>query len=94
MGCVYCGEDSPGHDFCSNLCAELLYSDRKETQMETPKSYKIAVHTVSCAPGAWTYNGMRYSTEEKAKEAGESLFMRWTAVDKWEVHPSNDEPNA
>lgn len=65
-----------------------------DSTVPAPKSYKVAVHTVSCAPGAWTYNGMRYAKEEDAKKAGDSLFMRWTAVDKWEVHPSDDEPNA
>ena len=30
-------------------------------------------------------NNMTFPTEEKAKEYGEDLFMRWTAIDKWYV---------
>ena len=64
------------------------------TAPATPKSFKVAVRTSSCKPDAWTYNGMRYAKEEDARKAGESLYMRWTAVTHWEVHPSDDEPNA
>ena len=55
------------------------------------KSYKVACKTKSDTE--WCYNGMRFSTKEEAWEWGNNLYMRWTALDKWEVHPSDDEPN-
>jgi hypothetical protein len=65
-----------------------------ETVAAPPKSFKVAVRTASCGPTDWSYNAMRYATEQAAKDAGASLYRRWTAVTHYEVHPSDDEPNA
>jgi hypothetical protein len=55
------------------------------------KSYKVAVKTAGDTN--WASNGLRFPTEEAAKEYGQDLFMRWTAVTEWEVQPSDEEPN-
>ena len=41
----------------------------------------------------WVYNQVRWPTYEAAKAAGQDLAWRWMAVEKWEVHPSDDLPN-
>ena len=38
-------------------------------------------------------NGLRFATEEQAKEYGKDLFMRWFAVEEWKVETSGDEVN-
>jgi len=53
------------------------------------QSFKVEV----LAHGGWSSNAQRYETEEQAKAAGESLFSRWTAVEKFRVVPSTDQPN-
>lgn len=61
------------------------------TETTSPRSWRVGVKT----PGDrdWVYNGLRFGTRDAAEKYGADLFMRWTAVDKWEVHPSDDEPN-
>jgi hypothetical protein len=58
-------------------------------QPTTNQSFKVEV----LAHGGWSSNAQRYETEEQAKAAGESLFSRWTAVEKFRVVPSTDPPN-
>ncbi len=41
----------------------------------------------------WAYNGLRFATKEEAEAYGRDLFSRWTALEKWEVHESEEEPN-
>ena len=55
----------------------------------TNQSFKFEV----LAHGGWSSNAQRYETEEQARAAGESLFSRWTAVEKFRVVPSTDPPN-
>ena len=55
------------------------------------KSWKVEV--IADSSGKWCGNGVRYKTEDEAKEAGESLAWRWTAVREWRVVRSEDEPN-
>jgi hypothetical protein len=54
-------------------------------------SWKVEV--ISDNSGKWAGNGMRYSTEDAAREAGQSLASRWTLVQQWRVVPSDDAPN-
>lgn len=56
-----------------------------------PKSFKVGCKTKSDTE--WAYNALRFKTQEEAEEYGKDLYSRWTALDKWEVHPSEDEPN-
>jgi hypothetical protein len=55
------------------------------------QSWKVEV--IADNSGKWAGNGMRYSTEAAAKDAGSSLAWRWTAVREWRVVPSDDAPN-
>lgn len=59
--------------------------------------YRVEVNTVSCAPGTWTGNAIRFNEADECEEAARDLFMRWTAVKYWRViddqdvvHASND----
>lgn len=54
-------------------------------------SYKVAVKTAGDVN--WASNGLRFATKEAAIEYGQDLFMRWTAVQEWEVQESDEEPN-
>ena len=56
-----------------------------------PASFKVGVKTNRKDP--WTYNALRFASEEAAQTYGRDLALRWTAVESWEVHPSNDPPN-
>lgn len=56
-----------------------------------PRSYKVGVKTTG--DDDWCYNALRFKTEKAAREWGSGLFMRWTAVQEYEVHPSEDDPN-
>ena len=56
-----------------------------------PASYKVGVKTRGDVD--WVYNQVRWPTYEAAKAAGQDLAWRWMAVEKWEVHPSDDLPN-
>lgn len=51
-------------------------------------SYKVEVKT----PGdrTWTSNGLRFATEDAARKYGTDLNWRWTAVEAWQVTPSDD----
>lgn len=62
-----------------------------EPTTTAPASYKVGVKT----PGDrdWAYNGMRFPTAEEAESYGKDLAWRWTAVQSYEVHPSEDAPN-
>ncbi len=75
------------HDNCScevrptDVCPEV-----------TPaKSYKVWV--IADSSGEWCSNGVAFKNEEDAKDWGEGLFMRWTAVRQWEIRPSEEEAN-
>jgi len=57
----------------------------------TVKSYKVGVKTRGDVN--WASNSLRFPTPEAAKEYGQDLAMRWTAVTEWEVQESEDEPN-
>ena len=59
--------------------------------MAQPASYKVGVKTKGDTD--WVYNQVRWPTYEAAREAGQDLAWRWMAVEKWEVHPSDDPPN-
>ena len=54
-------------------------------------SYKVEV--IADNSGKWAGNGMRYSTEAAAKDAGSSLASRWMLVREWRVVESDDAPN-
>jgi hypothetical protein len=56
-----------------------------------PKSWKLGCKTSSCTQ--WAYNGLRFATKEAAEAYGRDLYSRWTGLDKFEAHPSQDEPN-
>lgn len=62
-----------------------------ETSAPSPRSWKVACWDKS--GGAPAYNGVRYPTEESARAAGADLASRWFGLDRYEVHPSDDEPN-
>lgn len=55
------------------------------------KSFKVGCKTKSDTE--WAYNGLRFATREAAESYGGDLYSRWTALDKYEVHESEDEPN-
>ena len=54
-----------------------------------PTSYMVEV--IADNSGKWCSNGLRFADEQTAKDYGQDLFMRWTAVRQWRVAPS-DEP--
>jgi hypothetical protein len=41
----------------------------------------------------WAYNSLRFVTREQAAAYAEGLFMRWTALDSYAIHESDDAPN-
>jgi len=55
------------------------------------KSFKVEV--LAHGETKWCGNGLRFKTEQEAKDYGYDLSMRWTAVDEWRVVESEDEPN-
>lgn len=59
-----------------------------ETQV---KSWKLGCKTK--ADTNWAYNALRFATKEECEAYGGDLYSRWTALDKYEAHPSEDEPN-
>lgn len=61
--------------------------------METSETKSFKVEVIADNSGTWASNGLRFATEDAAKEWGEGLFMRWTAVREWRVAPSDEEPN-
>lgn len=58
----------------------------------TMKSYKVGIKTKQ--DRSWVYNQLRFSTKTEAEAYASDLFMRWTAVTKYIVEPSEDEVNA
>ena len=62
-----------------------------KTITEKPNSYKVACKTRGDQD--WSFNGLRFKTEDEAKRYGADLFSRWTALDKYEIHISEDVPN-
>ncbi len=56
-----------------------------------PKSWKVGCKTRGDSD--WAYNGLRFATKEEAEAYGSELFCRWTALEHYEAHPSEDEPN-
>ncbi len=48
-----------------------------------PLAYKVEV--IADSSGKWCGNALRFETEEQARQYGENLFMRWTAVREWRV---------
>lgn len=55
------------------------------------RSYKVAIKVYG-EPG-WVYNAQRFATMEEAKSAANDLASRWTLVETYEVHPSDDPVN-
>lgn len=59
-------------------------------------SYATEVHTVSCQPGSWTGNLLRWPLTEAGKAAAETyvsdLMFRWLAVTETRVVESADAP--
>jgi protein gp37 len=53
-----------------------------------PTSYKVEV--IADNSGQWATNAMRYATWHEARDAGSSLFGRWTAVQRWRVTGTDD----
>lgn len=54
-------------------------------------SFKLAVFVPNqVAP---SYNGVRFETTEMADDAGADLLRRWLMAERYEVEPSEDEPN-
>ena len=60
-------------------------------------SYAAEVRTVSCRPGVFTSNLLRWPLTPAGKQGAEQyaldLSCRWTAVEEWRVVESTDEPN-
>jgi hypothetical protein len=61
------------------------------THTETPASYKAGVKTAGDTD--WVYNGLRFATEEQAKDYAIDLAWRWTSVNDWTVTPSDELVN-
>jgi hypothetical protein len=55
------------------------------------KSWKLACKTRG--DSEWAYNGLRFATKEACESYASDLYSRWTALEKYEAHPSSDEPN-
>jgi len=43
--------------------------------------------------GKWYGNGLRFATEQEAKDSAHDLMMRWMAVNDTRAEPSDDPPN-
>lgn len=56
-----------------------------------PRSWKLACKTACDI--TWCYNALRYPTKAQCEAAGCDLASRWTNLESWEAHPSDDEPN-
>lgn len=54
-------------------------------------SYKVEVQTAG--DSSWTANGLRFPTEQGARDYAQDLALRWTAVTDWRVVASDDEPD-
>jgi 2'-5' RNA ligase len=95
--------DKPDHepltfqDFGENIAANTGpgYWLNKAAETATPpgpqQSFKVGVKGKGDAN--WAYNALRFPTEEAAKAWGQDLWSRWSGVDQWEVHPSDEAPN-
>lgn len=58
---------------------------------EMSESQRWKVEVIADSSGKWCGNGLRFESEEAAREYGEGLFMRWTAVREWRVVPAESE---
>lgn len=58
-----------------------------------PTSYKVACWDASQPADKPCYNGLRFGTREEAEAYGVDLFCRWTALQRYEVHESDDQPS-
>ena len=43
--------------------------------------------------GNWASNGLRFATEEEARDNARDLFKRWTLCQDYRAAPSDDEVN-
>lgn len=57
-----------------------------------PSSYKVGVQTSK--DETWVYNALRFYRQDDAASYARDLLLRWPAVYKTAVHPSEDRPNA
>lgn len=55
------------------------------------KSFKVGCKTRGDVN--WAYNSLRFVTREQAQDYGADLYSRWTALESYEVHDSDDVPN-
>lgn len=53
------------------------------------KSWKAEVRD----GGKWISNGLRFATEQEAKDWGYNLLLRWLGVQDHRATPSSDAPN-
>jgi hypothetical protein len=68
-----------------------FHSAAPEEPTPTTTSYKVGVKTAGDTD--WVTNGLRFATEEQAKNYGADLAWRWTAVNDWTVLPSDELVN-
>lgn len=48
-------------------------------------SGQFKVEVIADSSGQWVGNGLRFETDAAAREYGEDLFCRWTAVREFRV---------
>ena len=78
------------HKFLSAISGRLWhFAGELEPARPVPHSFKFEV----LAHGGWSSNAQRYETEDQARSAGESLRMRWMAVEDYRVVPVDEPPN-
>lgn len=61
-----------------------------ETEVKV-RSWKLGCKTKGDT--YWAYNALRFKTREECLTYGADLYSRWTALDTFEAHESEDEPN-
>ena len=54
-------------------------------------TFKVWVKTTGDV--RWSTNHVKHETEDEARAAGRDLFMRWFAVEKWDVFEHGVNPN-
>ena len=55
------------------------------------KTYKVGCKT--SPTDAWTYNALRFTTQDEAETYGADLYSRWLALEAYEVHESDEIAN-
>jgi hypothetical protein len=55
------------------------------------KSWKPEV--IADSSGEWCGNGLRFATEEEARNSASDLAMRWIAAREWRAAESDDPVN-